>query len=343
MTYDNINLKLLPERKLPMDIESRSSEQLIKEILDVGIIDAIGDAVSIQDTDFRVLFQNDKAINIIGDHKGEYCYKGFEGKAAVCEDCPLALTMKDGKARTVERRNPIRTELTVEITASAIKDPSGKIIAGMEVVRNISRRKQLEQLVIQAKNDWEETFDIIDDAITIHDKEFNIIRANKAAEKMLGIELSVLHGQKCFESYHGTYSPPGSCPSCQTLKTGKSTTTEIFEPYLNKYIEVKALPRYDKDDQLVGLVHVVKDITERRKMEEDQGRLVADLMEALTKVKTLKGLLPICASCNKIRDDEGNWNHVDVYIRDHSEAEITHGYCPDCALKHFPRKHPEED
>lgn len=65
-------------------------------------------------------------------------------------------------------------------------------------------------------------------------------------------------------------------------------------------------------------------------------RLNEELQAALANVKTLRGLLPICASCKKIRDDEGYWQQVEVYIRDHSEADFTHGLCPDCLLKIYP-------
>lgn len=59
-------------------------------------------------------------------------------------------------------------------------------------------------------------------------------------------------------------------------------------------------------------------------------RLNAELEETLSKVKTLSGLLPICAGCKKIRDDEGNWHQIEVYITNHSEADFSHGLCPDC-------------
>jgi AmiR/NasT family two-component response regulator len=65
-------------------------------------------------------------------------------------------------------------------------------------------------------------------------------------------------------------------------------------------------------------------------------RLNAELQDALAQVKILSGLLPICASCKKIRDDEGYWHQVEVYIRDHSEARFSHGICPDCARALYP-------
>jgi DNA-binding NtrC family response regulator len=69
---------------------------------------------------------------------------------------------------------------------------------------------------------------------------------------------------------------------------------------------------------------------ERRRAQEERERLIAELQDALTKIKTLGGLLPICSSCKKIRDDSGYWNQVEVYIRDHTDADFTHGLCPDC-------------
>jgi AmiR/NasT family two-component response regulator len=65
-------------------------------------------------------------------------------------------------------------------------------------------------------------------------------------------------------------------------------------------------------------------------------RLNAELQDTLDKVKTLSGLLPICSSCKKIRDDKGYWNQLEVYIRDHSEVEFSHGLCPECAKELYP-------
>jgi diguanylate cyclase (GGDEF)-like protein/PAS domain S-box-containing protein len=269
MPSNSAFLFLLVLRGDQMKDEHKSVEQLINETVRHGILDAVGDGISIQDTDFKILYQNKKAKEMIGNHAGEHCYKAYENRDRVCPDCPLSLTFKDGTVRTVERHNPSSNEqLIVEITTSPIKDSAGNIIAGIEVARNITKRKALQEVIEQAKTEWEETFDTIDDAITIHDKEFNIIRANKAAEKILELPFRKLLAQKCYKSYHGTDYPPAACPSCQALKTGKPWTGESFEPHLNKYIEIEALPRYDKDNKIIGVVHVVRDITHRKQIEE---------------------------------------------------------------------------
>lgn len=81
---------------------------------------------------------------------------------------------------------------------------------------------------------------------------------------------------------------------------------------------------------------VVVDISRRKRIEAEREVLIGELQAALEKVKQLSGLLPICASCKKIKDDNGYWNQIESYIRDHSEAEFSHGICPDCAKKLYP-------
>ena len=74
----------------------------------------------------------------------------------------------------------------------------------------------------------------------------------------------------------------------------------------------------------------------RQKVELEKDSLILELKEALDNVKTLRGMLPICASCKKIRDDNGYWNQIESYIKHHSEAEFSHGICPECTQKLYP-------
>ena len=77
-------------------------------------------------------------------------------------------------------------------------------------------------------------------------------------------------------------------------------------------------------------------------MIELQNKRKKELNEAKQKVRILSGLLPICANCKKIRDDKGYWNQIELYIDDHSEAEFTHGICPECSKKLYPELHEDE-
>jgi PAS domain S-box-containing protein len=80
----------------------------------------------------------------------------------------------------------------------------------------------------------------------------------------------------------------------------------------------------------------VEDITERKRVEEERELLVRELKDALENVKTLSGLVPICAHCKKIRDDKGYWNQLEQYLVEHTDANLTHGICPDCTKLYFP-------
>jgi phosphoserine phosphatase RsbU/P len=95
-----------------------------------------------------------------------------------------------------------------------------------------------------------------------------------------------------------------------------------------RYIEMlpSVISRVLKQQQLIN---------EKRAIEEERERLIIEFQEALEKVRTLSGLLPICAHCKKIRDDNGYWNQIEIYFRDHSEIGFTHGICPDCVKKFF--------
>jgi PAS domain S-box-containing protein len=84
-----------------------------------------------------------------------------------------------------------------------------------------------------------------------------------------------------------------------------------------------------------------QEIAERRRAETERERLIVELKEALSSIKTLSGLIPICAACKKIRDDYGYWTQLEVYLRDHSEAEFSHGICPDCMTRLYPEFYEE--
>jgi len=93
---------------------------------------------------------------------------------------------------------------------------------------------------------------------------------------------------------------------------------------------------WTEDGEPVRIIGTHADITERKELEAEREKFISELEEALGKVKTLKGLLPICSHCKKIRDDEGYWNHLESYIDQHFDAQFSHGICPDCLKKYYP-------
>jgi PAS domain-containing protein len=124
------------------------------------------------------------------------------------------------------------------------------------------QRDRSEERVLQ---DLEEVFEQIDDIITIHDKDFNIISANRPARKRLGLPSLNTGSVKCYRYYHGMESPPDSCTSCKCILSGIPASFETFEPHLNASLKIKAVPLFDDEDQFIGMIHIARDVTPEEK------------------------------------------------------------------------------
>jgi hypothetical protein len=111
----------------------------------------------------------------------------------------------------------------------------------------------------------------------------------------------------------------------------KSAHFESFYAPLQKWFSIHAYPSASG-----GISIYSQDITAHKAADREKERLIEELKAALSKVRLLSGLLPICSSCKKIRDDGGYWHQMETFIRAHSEAEFSHSLCPDCVAKFFP-------
>jgi hypothetical protein len=115
---------------------------------------------------------------------------------------------------------------------------------------------------------------ILTEMITIHDKDFNIMYANEAAKKILNLPPSDATEAKCYEYYHGKDYPPEICPSCKCILTGEPVIFEKYEPHLNMFLKIKAIPLFDDgNSQLIGLIHIVKPVNKRGEETKKRKRL----------------------------------------------------------------------
>lgn len=200
----------------------------------------------------------------------------------------------------------------------------------------IAERKKINEELEFISRQWSKTFDTIPDFVSVHDKNMKLVRVNKSLASFLGKPAEDLLGKYCYHVMHGTDHPWPTCPHLETVKTRKTVTVEINDPKIGVPLLVTCAPFLHDDGSLMGSVHVARDISQEKMAAQERENLVAELEKTLSKVKLLTGFLPICASCKKIRDDKGYWNQIESYIRDHSEAEFSHGICPECANKLYP-------
>ncbi|MBC8317630.1 MAG: PAS domain S-box protein [Desulfobulbaceae bacterium] len=129
----------------------KTEENLCKEKNKLeAVLAALGDGVTLQDKDFRIIYQNEIHKQKQGDHTGEYCYKAYQGKDSICEGCLLEQCYADGEIHRRETKAETSNgTIYIEVSASPIKDSSGSIIGGIETVRDITQRKRLEQQLQQ--------------------------------------------------------------------------------------------------------------------------------------------------------------------------------------------------
>ena len=184
--------------------------------------------------------------------------------------------------------------------------------------------------------EWAAIFDLMSDGVSIHDKEFTILNANLALCRMVNKTREEIIGQKCYRIFHGTDAPIGDCVFEKTCETRGHTTSELFEPWINAWISVTSSPILDEARTCTRTIHIVRDVTDRKKAEEERDLLMIEHMEALSLANTLKSLLPICAGCKKIRRDDGIWEPIDTYIHNKTGTEFSHGLCPSCVKKIYP-------
>ena len=133
---------------------------------------------------------------------------------------------------------------------------------------------------------------------------------------------------------------PEERPVMRALKKGEASANEVLEIQTcdgtRRVISSSAAPVLDQKGRIQGAVVVNKDITIEKRLEKEKADLFLSLQEARKNIKILSGLLPICANCKKIRDDHGAWEQLEQYIHSHSEAEFSHGICPDCVTRLYP-------
>ena len=152
-----------------------------------------------------------------------------------------------------------------------------------------------------------------------------------SADEMIGLRISVI-------------APPvsaGEIPQIfEKIKQGERMnryeTIRVKKGGTPIDISLTISPIKNSSGEIIGVSAIERDITAQKKVEFEHKRLIDELQEAAAKIKTLHGLLPICAACKKIRDDQGDWQQVETFIKARSDADFSHGICPECVGKLYP-------
>ena len=231
------------------------------------------------------------------------------------------------------------SECFVETMVSLIMDSNNKKVGFRGVARNITERKQADENLRESDERYRGLFERSREYVYLCDFEGNFIDANNAALEGLGYTKKDIKSLNFMSLLDKDQLPRAIESLEEILKTGSHKGIVEFrlkrKDGVHIDIESKGAIIY-ADGKPYAIQGIARDITERKKLEEERSKLIYELRQALEKVKQLGGLLPICSHCKKIRDDKGYWNQIESYIRDHSEVEFSHGICQECAEKHYP-------
>ena len=302
--------------------------------------------------DYSIKLANSAALKS-GVSKESTCHALTHKRDTPCNStqhpCPLEIIKRTKQPVQVEHVHfdGEGDPRNVEVHAYPILDEYGNVTQMIEYSFDISARKLTETTIKQSETKFRSVTQSAKDAIITADKAGKIAFCNTAAGKMFGYREEELIGKSISILMPQRFRAAHESGMARVVATGKSNL-------INETIELfgitKAGSEFPVELSLSTWVSgdhrfytgIIRDISARKQYEKEREALIDNLKKSLTKVRQLSGLLPICASCKKIRDDKGYWNQIETYIRDHSEAEFSHGICPECSKKLYPEYHREE-
>jgi PAS domain S-box-containing protein len=206
--------------------------------------------------------------NIVGREVGMFYQSNVEFER-VDHETYVQIAMRPDHTGTVEtqwvRNDGVVADILLRSTPINHHDLSQGVVF---TALDITEHKQAQKSIEKAKEEWEQTFNSINEIITIQDKDMRIVRANKAAYDNFEIESDKLLGSKCFEIFRGDSRHCKGCPVVDSIDDSNNHSEVMYHGKLDKFFHVSSSPIFDEKDELQYLVHVAKDITEQKKIEE---------------------------------------------------------------------------
>jgi CHASE3 domain sensor protein len=235
-------------------------------------------------------------------------------------------------------------EQRVQERTEELAQANGRLQREIEERRRAQGRLKREHGLLQL------ILNSLGDGVIVADVNGRMILFNPAGQRIMGIGVTDQKQDRWSEVYgiyepgRDTLIPPAQLPLVRAFRGESFDDVEfhVRNARVPQGIDVAATGRPMRDEQgnLIGGVIIFRDITQKKKMAAEREEILRKMMEALAEVKTLSGLLPICAGCKSIRDDNGYWRRLEAYISEHSQAEFSHGLCPKCASELYPEAFP---
>ena len=229
-----------------------------------SMLNFTSDYIILLDKDLKINQMNDKLEKLLGTQREELVGIKINNIPFTLFQTPEILDniqkALDGNNITIETKSQYEEELLfyqVRIIPTTFDTGEPGITL---ILKDITKQKSTMEKMKELLYQWETTFNSINEMISIHDREYTIIKANKAFLNFFHRDAKKIIGKKCYEILHGTNKRYPSCP-CHTIKRSKKAATiDFFEPHLKKHLEVSASPILDENGVFTGSVHIIKEI-----------------------------------------------------------------------------------
>jgi PAS domain S-box-containing protein len=287
--------------------------------------------------EFLLALQEDQPDVILSDH-GLPLFNGFEALAVAKKECPdvpfIFVTGLAGGEKEIDTFERGAIDYVLKSRLSRLVPVVQRAIR--EAEQRAEHRKQ-ERTLRENEERFRALVDGVKDyAICMLDPQGRVSSWNAGAEWIIGYQAHEIIGRhfSCFYPRDAVACGLHERALSQAIIEGRFEEKEGLllrmggSPF---WANVVITALRDQQRDLRGFALVMRDITARKQSEAERESLIRELQTAISDVKSLSGLLPICASCKKVRDYQGLWHPLEAYLREHSEATLTHEFCDECA------------
>jgi PAS domain S-box-containing protein len=250
----------------------------------------------------------------------------------------------DSRANDLRQQAEGRVDpASVDISSMTIDEVAALVhelqVHQIELEMQADQLRASEQALVEARDEYLNLYEFAPVGYMSIDTSHRICRANLTAARLLNKDRRSLIGQRVEQVFSSEFRDACYCTLREAWEKSELTSRELgFERSDGRqgFLQVDILQvhgeRDDSSELRIGLI----DITARTEAEAEREQALDNLREAMGRIKMLQRLLPVCASCRRVRDNEGNWKQIEAYISEHSETQFSHTVCPSCARELYP-------
>jgi PAS domain S-box-containing protein len=329
--------------------ELRLSEEEFRQLFDEAPtgyheLDTDGRVARVNQTELAMLGYS--AVEMLGRHVWEFVDQEGSSREAVLGKLAGTIPPAEHLERVYRRRDG--TRITARIQDRLLRDSDGRITGIRSTLQDITELKRAEDELRASETRFRTMFNEAPMGIAVIDSLTGQIQAvNPMFARIAGRPMEELTHLD-WETITHPDDVQNDLDQLARLNAGDISGFQMEKRYLHPdghavWISMTIAPLKTDDGAHPRHLCMIEDIATRKQHETERESVIAQLQKALAEVKTLRGFLPICASCKKIRDDTGYWNQIESYISTHSDARFSHGVCPECAQRLYPELQEDDD